>query len=295
MRCTITLIHHNTTLSISNLTFGYKRRHNVLADFSLDLPAGGVYGLLGPNGAGKSTLLYLIAGLLTPTKGTVTYNGVNTRLRMPSTLNDIFLVSEEFSLPSVTLKEYVNLNAPFYPRFSADDLQKNLDMFGLTGDIRLNALSMGQKKKVFMSFALACNTSLLLMDEPTNGLDIPGKSAFRRCISSGMTDDRTIVISTHQVRDIDRLLDHIVIMNMQHPVLNSSVSDIQDKLAFAVTNDKEVIANALISQRDINGCAVMLPNLTGIPTDINLELLFNFALEKPGELLKLFNTTTENR
>lgn len=282
-------------LSISNLTFGYKRRHNVLADFSLDLPAGGVYGLLGPNGAGKSTLLYLIAGLLTPAKGAVTYNGVNTRLRMPSTLNDIFLVSEEFSLPSITLKDYVKLNAPFYPRFSADDLQKNLDMFGLPGDIRLNTLSMGQKKKVFMSFALACNTSLLLMDEPTNGLDIPGKSTFRRCISSGMTNDRTIVISTHQVRDIDRLLDHIVIMNMQQPVLNSSVSDIQDKLTFATTNDKDVIAGALASLKDISGCNVMYPNTSGNPSEINLELLFNFALENPDELLKLFNNPTENR
>ena len=134
---------------------------------------------------------------------------VNVRLRQPVTLRDMFLVPEEFDLPPISLLSYVELNSPFYPRFSKEDMVKYLHYFEMDQDVNLGALSMGQKKKVFMSFALATNTSLLIMDEPTNGLDIPGKSQFRKFIASGMTDDKTIIISTHQVRDIDRILDHV--------------------------------------------------------------------------------------
>ena len=279
-------------LTVSNLTFGYSRKHNVIEDFNLTLLPGGIYGLLGPNGAGKSTLLYLIAGALTPKKGEVLYNGTNTRRRLPATLSDIFLVSEEFSLPDISLKRYVELNAPFYPRFSSDDLTRNLDMFGLTPDIHLGQLSMGQKKKVFMSFALACNTSLLLMDEPTNGLDIPGKSAFRRFIASAMTDERTIIISTHQVRDINRLLDHIIIMNQTSLLLNEPVDNIQRKLRFEVTSDKDLAQTALATIPSISGSAVMLPNTDGTPTEIDLELLFDFAMKHPDCITDLFNDSS---
>ena len=146
---------------------------------------------------------------------------------MPVTLKDMFLVPEEFELPSISLDDYIKLYAPFYPRFSKEDMLKYLNLFEMELHIKsLSSLSMGQKKKVFMSFALATNTSLLLMDEPTNGLDIPGKSQFRKFIASGMNDDRTIVISTHQVRDIDKILDHILIMNEERVLLDAAVCDI---------------------------------------------------------------------
>ena len=201
-------------IEIKNLTFSYSRKSApVLYDFSIDISRGKVTGLLGRNGAGKSTLLYLIAGLLTPKEGEVLFNGINTRDRNPETLQDIFIVPEEFDLPSIPLMEYVKYNASLYPRFSYDDLTKYLEMFDMDSSLNLGALSMGQKKKVYMAFALATNTSLLLMDEPTNGLDIPSKSQFRKFIASGMNDDRNIIISTHQVRDIDQLLDHIILIN----------------------------------------------------------------------------------
>lgn len=279
-------------LNISNLTFGYKRRRPILDDINLSLQPGGIYGLLGPNGAGKSTLLYLIAGALTPQKGEVLYNGINTRRRLPETLNDMFLVSEEFSLPPLTLQRYVELNSPLYPRFSHETLQRNLDLFGLQPDLHLGALSMGQKKKVFMCFALACNTSLLLMDEPTNGLDIPGKSAFRRFIAQAMTDDRTIIISTHQVRDIDRLLDHILIMNEHQLILNRPVGEIQQHLQFVTTSDKEVIDNALHALPGLGGANVMLRNTDGNDTELNLEVLFGYAVNNPQPLNDIFTNET---
>ena len=189
-------------ITVENLSFTYRKsKRAVLHDFSLSFESGRVYGLLGKNGAGKSTLLYLMSGLLTPENGKVVFHDTDVRRRLPVTLQDMFLVPEEFELPSVSLVSYVELNGPFYPRFSKEEMIKYLHYFEMDIDIDLGSLSMGQKKKVFMSFALATNTSLLLMDEPTNGLDIPGKSQFRKFIASGMSDDKTIVISTHRAYD----------------------------------------------------------------------------------------------
>ena len=280
-------------LKVENLTFSYRRKSRpVLDGFSLNVDAGGVYGLLGRNGAGKSTLLYLISGLLTPRSGQVLFRGVNTRRRLPATLSDIFIVPEEFTLPRIPLKDYMKANAPFYPRFSEEDLRRHLEIFDMDTELNLGSLSMGQKKKAFMSFALACNTSLLLMDEPTNGLDIPGKSAFRRFIASNMTDERSIVISTHQVRDIDRLLDHIIIMDNSEVILNERVDCVTDRLKFLVTDSPSVIEAALYSQPSIGGMNVILPNDDETDTELNLESLFEMSMARPDVLKDLFNSNT---
>lgn len=281
-------------LNIKNLTFSYKRKGRpVLQDFSLEMQPGRVYGLLGCNGAGKSTLLNLIAGLLTPSAGEVEFNGVNTRKRLPSTLSDMFLVPEEFSLPDVTLESYCKANSAFYPRFSKEDLLRHLETFGISdlynSDVRMSQLSMGQKKKIFMCFALACNTSLLIMDEPTNGLDIPGKSAFRRFVAGAMTDNRIMIISTHQVRDVERVLDHVVIMNNSSILLNSGLSAITEKLRFVETTDAAVVQTALYSLPSVGGTSVILPNEDDDDTQVNLEILFEFALNAAPGVVESLN------
>ncbi|EKC77193.1 ABC transporter, ATP-binding protein, partial [human gut metagenome] len=168
-------------------------------DFSLELKENNIYGLLGKNGTGKSTLLYLISGLLRQQQGTVLVDGISAQDRKAEMLKDIFMVPEEFELPNVSLATYVKMNQGFYPNFSQEVLDRCLKDFDLPLSLKLNELSMGQKKKVFMSFALATGTRFLLMDEPTNGLDIPSKSQFRKVIANNMTEDRTLIISTHQV------------------------------------------------------------------------------------------------
>ena len=265
-------------ITVENLSFLYRKsKRAVLHDFSLSLEKGRVYGLLGKNGAGKSTLLYLMSGLLTPKSGKVVYHDVDVRRRLPITLQDMFLVPEEFDLPPVSLISYIELNSPFYPRFSKEDID-------------LGALSMGQKKKVFMSFALATNTSLLLMDEPTNGLDIPGKSQFRKFIASGMTDDKTILISTHQVRDIDKVLDHVLIMDNSRVLLNESTMSICDKLFFTESENRELLQSSLFSTPSIQGNFLLLPNESGEDSEINLELLFNATLAVPERISALFHS-----
>ena len=181
-------------LKIENITYGYNAMHNVLENFSLSYEEPGIYGLLGKNGTGKSTLLYLIMGLLHPKQGEITLNGANTQNRLPETLQEMFIVPEEYNLPSIPLPDYLKVLRPFYPNFDEQLMVKLLEMFdmlnvnGATLDengipqFNLGALSMGQKKKVYMCIALAARTKLLLMDEPTNGLDIPSKSQFRKVV-----------------------------------------------------------------------------------------------------------------
>ena len=281
-------------IKVENLSFTYpKSKHMVLHDFSFSLEAGRVYGLLGRNGAGKSTLLYLITGLLTPKKGKIMYHDINVRSRLPMTLQDMFLVPEEFELPSISLKKYIDLNAPFYPNFSKEDMYKYLHCFEMDMDVNLGALSMGQKKKVFMSFALATNTSLLLMDEPTNGLDIPGKSQFRKFMASGMTDNKTIVISTHQIRDIDKVLDSVMIMDESRVLLNESTVHICEKLCFKESDDRSLIDKALFAVPSLHGNSLLLLNEHNEDSDINIELLFNAILAQPQKIANLFHAQEE--
>jgi len=276
-------------IEIDNLSFAYKRsKPAVIQNFSLNLERGKVYGLLGKNGVGKSTLLYLMTGLLTPRSGRVLFEETDVRKRLPVTMQDIFLVPEEFELPPVSLVSFIELNSPFYPKFSKEDMMRYLHYFEMDMDLNLKTLSMGQKKKVFMSFALASNTSVLLMDEPTNGLDIPGKSQFRKFIASGMSEDKIIIISTHQVRDVDRILDHVLIMDNSRVLLNESTVNIQKCLLFKETDDVSLLANAIYSLPSVQGHSLMLRNLKDEESDINLELLFNATLSQPKLLIELF-------
>ena len=277
-------------IEVDNLSFSYGRRKaKVLDGLSMKLDKGSVYGLLGKNGTGKSTLLYLMAGLLRPQTGTVLYNGLDVQKRSPLTLQDMFLVPEEFSLPNLSLKQYVKINAPFYPHFSDELLKACLRDFDMNEDIHLGELSMGQKKKAFMCFALATNTSLLLMDEPTNGLDIPSKSQFRKVIASGMSDDKSVLISTHQVRDIDSLLDHVLIMDGSKLLLDESVSTICEKLYFAEQGMNEPTDGALYVQPSVQGNSVILPNKYNEDSKMNLEVLFNALLAERDRMQSIFN------
>jgi ABC-2 type transport system ATP-binding protein len=230
-----------------------------------------------------------MSGLLTPKSGKIMYHDTDVRRRLPITLQDMFLVPEEFELPSISLVSYVELNSQFYPRFSKEDMVKYLHYFEMEQDIDLGALSMGQKKKVFMSFALATHTSLLIMDEPTNGLDIPGKSQFRKFIASGMSDDRTIIISTHQVRDIDKILDHVVIMDNSNVLLDASTANICSKFLFVESDDRELAEAAIYTLPSIQGNFLMLPNTDDEESEINLELLFGAALTDPEKIKGMFH------
>ena len=284
--------NENLIMQVERIAFnyGWRQQKSVFSDFSLSLERGKVYGLLGLNGAGKSTLIYLMAGLLTPKSGRVTIDGCNVRDRLPSTLGNLFVVPEEFELPRMSLKEYATLNGALYPRFSYDDLLRNLELFDINPEIKsLSSLSMGQKKKVLMSFAFATHTDLMLMDEPTNGLDIPGKSQFRRLVAREMSDNRTIVISTHQVRDIDNCIEHVVIIDNSKVLLDESVARITSKLQFVENGTATDAQSAIYSQPSVMGYSIVVPNNGGDETEVNLETLFNATLGNSDKISEIFN------
>ena len=284
--------NENLIMQVERIAFnyGWRQQKSVFSDFSLSLERGKVYGLLGLNGAGKSTLIYLMAGLLTPKSGRVTIDGCNVRDRLPSTLGNLFVVPEEFELPRMSLKEYATLNGALYPRFSYEDMLRNLEIFDINPEIKsLSSLSMGQKKKVLMSFAFATHTDLMLMDEPTNGLDIPGKSQFRRLVASEMSDNRTIVISTHQVRDIDRCIEHVVIIDNSKVLLDESVARITSKLQFVENATAAEAKSAIYSQPSVTGYSIVVPSNGGDETEINLETLFNATLGNRDKITEIFN------
>ena len=262
-------------IEVNNISFRYPgTKHNVFSNFNMSLEANNIYGLLGKNGTGKSTLLYLISGLLRPANGEVKVEGRLATDRLPEMLKDMFIVPEEFNLPAVTLDTYVKINKPFYPNFSQEVLESCLKDFELPQTLKLNELSMGQKKKVYMSFALAAGTKYLFMDEPTNGLDIPSKAQFRRVISRNMTDERTIIISTHQVHDVEAVLDHVVIMSENGILLNKSTEDICREYVFEERTVDDM-ADALYAEPSPRGNIVMAKRGTRPETQINLEVLFN--------------------
>ena len=262
-------------IEIKDLSYSYKRSgHKVFEDFSLSLQENRIYGLLGKNGTGKSTLLYLISGLLFPKKGSILVDGMKTTQRRAEMLSEMFLVSETYNLPATSLKNYIKANRLFYPNFSDEILRKCLATFEIDESVRLNHLSMGQTKKVYMSMALATNSKYLFMDEPTNGLDIPSKSQFRKVVAENMSEDRMMVISTHQVHDIENLLDHILIIDESGKKMDSSVADICDKYVFEYRTPSEM-DDVLYAEPSLQGNAVIAPRGEKEETNINLELLFN--------------------
>ena len=200
-------------LSINDLSFSYNKHvGDLFHGLSLELNAGNVYGLLGKNGSGKTTLINLMCGLLTPKSGEVTLDGVNVRARLPKTMSDLFLVPEEFDLPNLSLKRYASINAPFYPNFSMDDMQRYLDIFDMGGDmnVKLHSLSMGQKKKVLFAFAFATNTRVLIMDEPFAGLDRKRQTWLIEFLRELREAGKTLMIATHSDELAGDLADKVL-------------------------------------------------------------------------------------
>lgn len=269
-------------IKIENLTFAYgKKKPNVIEDLSLTLHPGAIYGLLGKNGTGKSTLFYLLSGLLFPDGGKVSMNDVDVTKRQLDTLQDIYILPEEFDAPKISFEKYVRLHAPLYPRFDYEQLGCCMAEFELPMDVDLKSLSMGQKKKAMLCFALATGTRLLLLDEPTNGLDIPSKAVFRRVVTSCMNDERIIIISTHQVRDVEYLLDRVILLKNSQLHYEGATADITERLSFAVVPTSDVPSNVIYQEPNLAGTAVVYPNPGGEETVLNLELFFNALSVQP--------------
>lgn len=275
-------------LKVEEMAFSYRRNEYLLNKINFEITPGGVYGLLGKNGSGKSTLLYLMTGLMFPHIGTVTIDGIPAGKRLPQTMQNLYLLPEEYDLPAVSIERYVKNNAPFYPMFNREQFDNFLQIFELPQVKDLSQYSMGQKKKFLVSFALATNTPLLFMDEPTNGLDIPSKSQFRKAIALGMSDERSIIISTHQVRDLESMIDRVLVLHDNSIMLNESVMRIADKMEFVRTTSKEDLQGCIYSTFTPQGFVGVRPNVDGVDSLVDLEVLFNSIITNPDVVKSLF-------
>lgn len=285
MQCTIKLIHYNM-ITLKEASISYKRNKPVLENINQDIQPGRIYGLLGKNGEGKTTLLNVLSGQLFLNKGTCRIFGKDISQRSANLLQQLFLLPEEITVPEVTGMQYIHMYAPFYPTFREDIMKACFESFDVDFSAKLNKMSQGQRKKIAITLALSVHTPLLLMDEPTNGLDIPSKEVFRKLLAAFTDETQTVIISTHQVRDLESLIDSVIIIDNKDILLNKSLAEIEQKLFFGIVHLKEQV---LYQSQTPLGLFGVRENHKREESNISLELLFNTVTLQPKEIKRIFN------
>ena len=273
-------------INISNLAFSYGKKE-VLRNITMDLEPGKIYGLLGENGVGKTTLLTLLCGLKKTQTGTIDTDGRNPWKREPALLQDQYYLPDEVAPVNDKARCWAKASGKFWPNFRLDSFEKILGEFEVNPEQKMNAMSAGQLKKTYIAFALACGTRFLYLDEPTNGLDIPSKAQFRSALMKYTAEDSTIIISTHQVRDLENIIDPIIILDRRDVLLNATIEQIADKLYFDYGTTLH--PEALYSEQLPGGFIQVLPNTEKADSKVNIEALFNTVHMHKDLVKNLFN------
>ena len=274
-------------ITVRNLSFSYGSKE-VLKNISLDVKGGSVYGLLGENGVGKTTFLTLLCGLKKPQQGTIEVDGRYPFDRQPSLLAEQFYLPDEVVPVRARADVFARENGALWPRFDYAKFLEVMQVFEVDPAQKMNTMSSGQLKKTWISFALSCNALHYYMDEPTNGLDIPSKAQFRKAITKYTSEDSAVVISTHQVRDLENIIDPIIILDKQDVLLNASLAEISSKLFFDYGS--QLHPGALYLEQTPGGCIQVYPNTTGEESKVNLEALFNAVHQHKQEIKEIFKT-----
>lgn len=269
-------------IEIKDLAFSYGKTP-ILKSITTTLEEGRIYGLLGENGVGKTTLLTLLCGLKKVCSGSITTDGENPFDRTPTLLQNQFYLPDEVLPAAMKAECFAKERGAFWPDYDHSKFLEIMKEFENDPAKKMNQMSAGQLKKTYISLALACGCKYIFMDEPTNGLDIPSKTQFRSAIMKYTTDDSTIVISTHQVRDLENIIDPIIILDRQDVLLNASVEEITSKLYFDYGT--QLHPESLYSEQLPGRFIQVYPNTTGEDSKINVEALFN-AVHKNKELIK---------
>ena len=259
----------------------------VLRNITMNLEEGCIYGLLGENGVGKTTFLTLLSGLKKPQLGEIDIDGHKPYDREPSFLADQYYLSDEVAAVNMKAMDYARNYGKFWENFDIGKFKEVMEVLENDTEQKMTRMSFGQLKKTYIAFALACNTKYLFMDEPTNGLDIPSKAQFRKAVTKYTREDSVILISTHQVRDLENIIDPIIILDRQDVLLNATIAEISEKLYFDYSS--EPMENALYREMIPGGNIQVCLNQTGEDSKVNLEALFN-TVHHHKELIKgIFN------
>ena len=276
-------------IEIKDLTFSYGKEP-VLKNITTTLEEGRIYGLLGENGVGKTTLLTLLCGLKKVGGGSITTDGEDPFDRTPSLLEKQYYLPDEVAPTPMTAEGYAKERGRFWPLYDHEKFLHIMKEFENDPDKKMNQMSAGQLKKTYIAFALATGAKYLFMDEPTNGLDIPSKTQFRSAIMSHTADESTIVISTHQVRDLENIIDPVIILDKQDVLLNASMEEITEKLYFDYGTT--LMDGALFREQLPGGFLQVYPNYDGQESKVNVEALFN-AVHTHKDLIKGLFTKKE--
>ncbi len=267
------------TINIQDLNFSYNRDKQtpIYHNFQAEINQAGVYGLFGRNGSGKSTLLKLIAGLLTASSGTIEVLGYNPRQRLPDFLSQVYILPEEFHLPDLTPTELGNSHHHFYPNFSMELFADYLQKLDVPSEQRFLQMSLGQKKKSTIAFALATCTPILLMDEPTNGLDIVSREQFKALMATPEQAERIVLISTHQAHDLERIISHLWFIDEGQLLLSATVDKINQKLAMGIAQNSQEVPNTVLYQESIGEQIAWIAQANGeqnSTSKLNIEMLY---------------------
>ena len=273
-------------IEIRNLDFSYKHTP-VFHNINLTFQAGSIYGLLGENGVGKTTLLKIISGLQQPQAGTCRVDGFTAFDREPQFLQNLVFLPDEVVLPEdTTPTHYVQSLAPFYPNYAYATFLHLMQEMEVDPQRKFKEMSYGQQKKSMIACTLSLGTDYVLLDEPTNGLDIPSKTDFRTLLSKRATEGSTIIISTHQVKDVENLIDPIIILTNDDVLLNADIATITRKLSFDYDNAAN--PEALFTEQLPGGYMNVCVNRDGRESKVNIEGLFNAVLRNKETIKKLF-------
>ncbi len=215
-------------IQLSNITKKVKKRI-LLDDVTLRIPSGGVYGLLGANGAGKSTLISILAGVTKPTSGHFSINGYDSRKESRSLKGEIGYVPQEIALwEDLSVMENLELWSRFTGKKIAKDKRKDIcEAVRLTDrwDDRVADLSGGMKRKLNIATALLHDPPVLLMDEPTVGIDLQSKLEINQFINKLASDGKTIVYITHDINEIMQLCNRIGVLSNSRLIYDGTLDE----------------------------------------------------------------------
>lgn len=273
-------------IEVNKISFSYGKSL-VLKDISFQLEDGKIYGLLGENGVGKTTLLTLLSGLKVCQEGTINVDGFKPFDRKPSFLSNQYFLSDDVAPVNMSAIAFAKNYGKFWVNFSLDKFKEIMQLFDNDLNQNMSKMSAGQLKKSYIAFALACDCKYLYMDEPTNGLDIPSKALFRKALLQYVSENSTVLISTHQVRDLENVIDPIIILDNKDVLLNATVDEISQKLYFDYSNTLK--DNALYKEITPGGSVQVLVNQDSADSKVNLEALFNAVQANKTMIKEMFN------
>lgn len=263
-------------LEVKNLDFGYGKQL-LFKQLSISVKPGQIVGLLGLNGAGKTSLLKLIAGALYPQRGEITLFGKPTLHRNPDVLADICFVPEDPWGPALTPEAWLARYGVFRPALNRNLFFTLLEEFQVDRTKLISRMSYGQRKKCALAQAMASGSSLVLLDEPTNGLDIPSKAQFRRSLAMVDVQETMFIISTHQARDLENVLDPILIIHEGTLLCGFPAAAVNERFSVRRVEKLDGLPVVYAEQGSLGYQAVLAEPGSGA----DLEILFTAAIQNP--------------